>query len=471
MEKDLTSSSGMDSFRILMKKIRSRDLKKFIEEFAVLNQGFRTDLLLHFTDKLPGHGTKKFLTLLSSILYSAADEKGFISKSGEKQLGDRLNYLFNEADDQLLENNFLDPFHLAVTLIELPLQNFDTDEIPELFESCIGRSFDILQAILSSDAGYDLKEEIINLAVAAITKQDQKNIYWLNLLANDFIEKSKFNELLKIINNYIETLKNQGELSRIKYFEEYLLRRKVELLEIMNLKEEAQKVISGNLHISSFRAQLIDTAILQENFSMAKKLIKESKLIEEQQSRLNVSSQWDKMLLMVAQKENDIRNIRNIALRLFFEGYDINYYRIVKETYSLRDWKEKAESIADKIKSERNFGIKNIYALSSLYIEEQDFLKLLQLLKKNESLGFAESCFEYLKDKFPVEVVEVYKEALRRYAEHNLGRNHYIYLCTTMKKIQSLPSGNETIRLLVNEFKVKYSHRRNMVKELNKVIF
>lgn len=82
-----------------------------------------------------------------------------------------------------------------------------------------------------------------------------------------------------------------------------------------------------------------------------------------------------------------------------------------------------------------------------------------------------EDYYDLLKEKFPAELVEIYREALRRYAEHNMGSEHYNYVVKTIRKIQSLHTGNEVAKALTTEFKVKYSQRRNMVKALNKLVF
>lgn len=156
---------------------------------------------------------------------------------------------------------------------------------------------------------------------------------------------------------------------------------------------------------------------------------------------------------------------------MFYDRFNIVFYRTVKSTYDPEKWTREVEKIVITLRAETHFGLKGIRALAAIFIEEQYWMRLLQLLQKNASLEFAEDYYLLLKDKFPQEIVEIYREALRRYAEHNMGREHYDYVVATLRKIQSLPTGIEVAKALTNEFKVKYSQRRNMVKALNKLVF
>jgi hypothetical protein len=77
---------------------------------------------------------------------------------------------------------------------------------------------------------------------------------------------------------------------------------------------------------------------------------------------------------------------------------------------------------------------------------------------------------EHLKEKYPEQLLEIYRKAIRRFAEKYMGPEAYRMVANALRKMQSLPHSKEIVQPLTIELKVNYRQRKAMVDELNKVI-
>ncbi|MGB3075767.1 MAG: hypothetical protein WBB36_10630 [Chitinophagales bacterium] len=455
----------------LLKKVKDKELREFMESYAAQNTAFETEFLLKFADRLKISGKEKYLLLIEQVIRDNEKENHYF-----QTVATRLDALLQQAADQLAIKNYLDPFYLAIALIELihPLIGREEDQ-EFLLRGKVIKSFSLLDNIVNIDAGTQLKELIFETALQEATRPEYRNTgiedYWFDLLSDAAKNEEQQFRLLNLLDQLITETGSRQKNTINERYEEFFLRKKMQLLESMGRKEDAQKVVEDNLRIRTFRRQLIDEYILKKDFDAAKELLKESKRSDQQKGRLYESSEWDELILKIALLENDVRNIRQTGLRLFYDQFRIEYYRTVKTTYDAEKWRPEVEKIISTLKAETHFGLKGIRALATIFIEEKNWPRLLALVQKNASLEFAEDYYDLLKDKFPEEIVEIYRKALRRYAEQNMGREHYEYVVKILRKIQSLPTGVEISKTLATEFKVIYSNRRNMVKALNKLVF
>lgn len=114
-------------------------------------------------------------------------------------------------------------------------------------------------------------------------------------------------------------------------------------------------------------------------------------------------------------------------------------------------------------------GTANGEALSSIFIEEGYWNRLLELLQQNPRLEFVENYSGLLVDKFPEELLNVYRETLVAYAEQHTGRNYYVTIRKVLKKMQGWKGGQVMVKKLTDEFVLRYKARKAMIEELEKL--
>ncbi|EDV04865.1 hypothetical protein BACINT_04006 [Bacteroides intestinalis DSM 17393] len=68
------------------------------------------------------------------------------------------------------------------------------------------------------------------------------------------------------------------------------------------------------------------------------------------------------------------------------------------------------------------------------------------------------------------EILSLFTDDLRVYAEKNLGRSHYEYIARVLRGMRKLNGGKEAVKQLVDEFRVLYKRRPAMMEELGEFI-
>ena len=107
--------------------------------------------------------------------------------------------------------------------------------------------------------------------------------------------------------------------------------------------------------------------------------------------------------------------------------------------------------------------------LADIFVEEQYWERLLQLIQGSATLHFIDSYSSWLTSKFPGEILQVYSKALIEYASQNTGRNHYITIRERLRKMQTWDGGREMVKGLVVQFTQQYKARKAMIEELAKI--
>lgn len=237
---------------------------------------------------------------------------------------------------------------------------------------------------------------------------------------------------------------------------------------------EADELRLKNLHIAEFRMEIIEEALYKNDYDLAKNLIEEGIVIAKKKKHSGNIDSYKEILLRIAFKLKDVAAIRSVARELY-AGSNMEYYRVIKNTYSKKEWPEIAEGFIKELQRKnkaiaRFDGISNPGNLADIFIEEAYWDRLLILCQKNCHLEFVENYYEHLKDKFPEELLAVYKETLIEYAAQNTGRNYYITIRNVLKRMQGWKGGNIIVKQLIEQFIKQYKARKAMIEELEKLV-
>lgn len=463
-----------NSFSFLLKRVKNDDLREFVKEFGQTDKEFKAAFFLRFLNQLEVNGKERFESVIKNII-GEYDSDYIYDYDVVERISFQLSTLLQEAKAQLAQKNYIDPFYLVTSIITgiHPVFECEVDAFP-MVRDTMTESFHVLEDILYSDAGFDLKSEIFEFALKEIENTIYEHFgfenYMLDLLLSSATDDEKRDAALNFIDKRITKIFRDHSFVSQRA-EENLLLVKMNFLKSIGRTEESRRVLVKNLHITSFRKQVIEEAIEKGEFSYAKEIIKDCKLDDLQKGRLHESSFWDEYLLQIAQKENDVRSVRHFAFQLFKDAFDLKYYRVIKGTYNNIEWLSESERIIATIKTNVRHEWSRIEILAELYKEEARWSDLLVIMRKNAYLDFLDKYYDVMKEKYPAELLEIYQKAIRRYAEDKMGASHYSYVTHTLRKIQSLPEGKEMAKALAIELKVQYRQRRNMVKELNKLVF
>ncbi|MFI5135911.1 MAG: hypothetical protein ACHQD9_08670 [Chitinophagales bacterium] len=458
--------STEEVFNYLLKKASASVLKSFLEGAAREDHALRERFIIRFIESSSIPSEEKYSLLIRSIAQLA-------NYDPEKFRSELFHFLakakqFSEARDYLGGFNMAKAFIGEFKLLCKNERRLVSESLIEIFF--------LLSFISKSDAGFELKEKIFNLLLNQIkilagefnSAEKEK---WIQTLIDSSSENSQLQHVLELIVELIGQNRSQFGESMDEKEEEQFLQMKLKILQLLGRDDDIRHLLESNRKMKSFRLKLIDSFIQHEELEEAKEMIKEGRRTELKKGNVNLSSEWDELLLKIALEENDVKSVRNLALQLFLSNeYDFQFFHLLKQHYDPSRWKAQLDRVVTSIKREKAFATKGIHAIAKIFVEEQEWDKLLLLLEKNSNLEFVNQYADYLKEKFPEQLIEIYRKAIRRFAEKFMGPEADRIVTDALRKMQSLPDSKEIVQSLAIELKVNYRQRRAFVEELNKVV-
>lgn len=166
----------------------------------------------------------------------------------------------------------------------------------------------------------------------------------------------------------------------------------------------------------------------------------------------------------------DISALIGTAKELFIrEEGDLKYYRLLNEYVPADSWKMFLEALTRQLESSST-SYRDLQNLPLIYAEEQDYPRLLAFLQqaKRNRLELLMQHAVHLKEAYPKEVLELFTEEVRRYAEQNTGREYYEYIARVFKKMSAFKDGKSTVKALAADFRARYRRRPAMLEVLGR---
>ena len=74
-----------------------------------------------------------------------------------------------------------------------------------------------------------------------------------------------------------------------------------------------------------------------------------------------------------------------------------------------------------------------------------------------------------LKNKYPEQILEKYKDEVNKMAVCTSNRNQYSNLVSLLRRMQKMKGGTKLVENIVGDWKVKYRNRPAMMDELRKL--
>ena len=157
---------------------------------------------------------------------------------------------------------------------------------------------------------------------------------------------------------------------------------------------------------------------------------------------------------------------------MFNRGFDKEYYRQWKQTYSEAEQNDAVESlIADRIDEAAREHSSYLRYVGEIYIEEQMWDRLFELVQADNNLHSLLQYHKYLAKRYPKEMAALYIPNLKSLGNKVEGRSQYADFAEKLKLVlKDIPEAQEPMTALVNELIAKKPRRPAMIDELSKVI-
>lgn len=469
------------SFQGLLKKISTDELKAFILHYSKKSNTFKSDFELFFAEKDENFDIEKQVRDQIRKTIRTYSKHQFIDYGSSGKLARELDKILMQGQYYLSKKNLMDASTLSMVYIKevMPTITYADDS-----NGSLGGAIDSGITLLSDiavQAPTVLKEKIATY----LNKELQQDLYFdygnfgydmTDLYAQLCLDVGKIDDFL----HFADLAINKARLDRYDYRSSFFTELKASILQKANRTDEAQQLMEQQIHLPKVRKILVEKAIENERFEEAKKLLAEGIRLAEEAQHPGTVRDWEETLLRIAETEKDITMVRFFSEKFAFgRSFSSSYYRQWKNTYPTKEWpaivEKKILAIQqnfpkDKQRMQWGNDYRALYELGPIYVEEQMFDRLLDLVKRQNNLDTILNYHSYLCNLYPDELMKLYEPLLDQHAESSNDRNAYRRFFTVVLSLyHDIPSGRERLNAQMLRWKMVYRHRPAMMDELNKI--
>jgi hypothetical protein len=248
------------------------------------------------------------------------------------------------------------------------------------------------------------------------------------------------------------------------YDAKHILQRKIDFYKRNKQLEKAWEIIENNLQIEDFREECAKKFIAENKLKEAKKLIND--FISQKGNGSWGLHLWYELKLQIAQKENDIPEIKRLSFRFIESGFKIQYYNVYKKSFTKEEWNEAVEKLIQHYGKRSNNKWFNSDVADVLQAEKQEE-RLLKYIEKHLHVDKLEKYYTSFVASFPEKTIALFKEAIDNYAQ-TTGREIYERIVKLFDKMVKITGGKEVVSAMINHYKIIYKNRSAMMEILNK---
>lgn len=492
------------TFTDLLQNISHNELLSFLNDYAAQNKIFKSDFELYFTDK---NSNTDFETKFNEIVQK--NLKAGANLNNAKELAKEYKKYIKMGETFTGEANFRDAVVVFKTLFIKLFETYCTKGL----NATLLKYLDKIAEHIHFLADYDkvtpqLREQLFSFYGEQMLGKD--------LIHTDFFEGfithyeklalklQKTNEYLAFLDKKLseEKIRNGYVATEIKI----LILKKVEvLLKHLNKKTEADKVVNKYLQIGEVRELRVGEYIAEKNYEAASVLLEEGIAYEQKQGyQMNYRrvKHWEKILMDLAERQNDLPRIRFYAEKRAFELIEAvvdeivptteeadKYYQKWKLTYSTEEWqkvitkeiKELEQKYHSEMKKMRRWGGSAIeipltlYRLALIYGNENMTEKLWNLIKDTDNRVIT-LYLPFLKDyKEEQDVITRTAYFIEAYVNSSYATaSTYPRVCNTFQKMVNTftkSASQELLKKILQKFRKEFNRRTSLLQLLDKIEF
>ena len=464
-----------EEFERLLSLVKAEELKQFVKNYAQKHPPFQTDLSAYIRSiYVPKHSVK-------TKDYCKEVKKAFqqVSRRGHSRydwdymndwdsIFNAIDKLFKEAHLLIKAGNAEAALDIAVQFLLSMDEEFDEsliyDEDIYVTDYCEQAESIIMEAVEHPSVSQIYKDGMLKKLKGIPSNSGICDYYDfdLNQLILQLTIKTQSDEkALELIDENIKRYANSYNLYSFVV-------SKIQLLQKMNKKEEADKTTDQYLYMPRIRQMVVDKAIFEKRNDEAIRLITDGISIAQKNNENGTERNWMEQLLHIYEQQGDIAAQIAMCRQLFvFENGSMAYFQKLKKLIPVNDWKSYLQQLLKDTKmSDLRYGHNT---LSDIYVEEKDWDALFKLVSTcYQRLDALDYYSYYLRDSHSPQLLDIYVEDLQQYASKNIGRNHYERIGKAMACMQKLQGGKKRTAELANEFRIKYKNRPAMRETLSR---
>jgi hypothetical protein len=445
----------------IIRQISPENLQDFVKEAVLHDQSFRQLFYSRF-GHLSGDTSQDFFARqIRAVVESMSDRYGYMDYERVFDLSQPVIQTLENAEKMLQEAQPGVAANIAKAVLEEMLQTMmNADDSSGTIGDLINEAIGFLGSIAEDTNDEAVRRDIFQYALAACQNKDFSDYGFdtdlLEMTAQLAREQDELQAVYQLLDQQQDSNYRAESMARIR-------------LQLMQQSGEGQATadayIWNNRHLPGFRRQLISGAFEQQQYPRVKELVQEA--IEHDEDYAGLTREWQEWLLKTAQAENDRKEITRLAQHLFLHyGHDMQYYEMLKKEVSSKEWQPFLKSLLQKMERESRWI--PYHTLGEIYIREERWKDLLQVVQKYKSLSVIEQYESHIQQHFPEDLLDMYEEKISEHFEQAASRSDYSQGCHYLHRMYQA-GGKERVQALIRELRLTYPRRPALQDELNKL--
>ena len=457
-----------ENFDNIVDKISDSEIKEFVLQRLYDDKSFQNEFRSHFVQYFEKTPKEVYERRISQSIYQAIGRKGFIEYNETDKFSYPMYNYLQEAGNLIKHKEYQAPFWIASLILEelpdLPID--DSDGTTSYIESeCVEVIEEILQECIDKNIKFEIFNWINNCLKNNILGDYTSGVE--QLLDEYFTDDKFINERLKIIDGNINKLKEDKD-HYSTYKIENLIKTKVALLQQIGNEENALKTIEENIYYVPIRKMLIDIEQNNGNISEVEKLLKDGMSIALQEKHYGTIMYFLECLLELYDKQRQTEKYEKLVRDALFNynRASFKYYKKLKDLYSKEKWEKEKDKIIKELEKDGEGYHRD--DLRQIYIEEKYYDKLYKSVMTMPMFDIIIKYEKYLKNDYEEGLLKEYEKIIDENAKY-IGKNNYQNVRKILEHIKTFKNGKELVNKKIIEYRIKYSNRRLMLEELNKI--
>lgn len=279
-----------------------------------------------------------------------------------------------------------------------------------------------------------------------------------------FFNHLKGEDLLKLqidfVKEQLDYIESHNDILDREYVLDGFAKMYLELLKKNNAsKKEINAIYKKYWECGSIRMDCIYTCINNEEYDEALDYI--DKCIDldyENQALMKRNIELKKDIYMeqgnIKAYKEELKN-----LILFFDDINIEDYIELRSCYLDKEWIKERDSIIEQLTPGR--------FLCEILETEQLYEQLLDAILRSDDKYLLHQYTDLLSEKYPEQLLQVYRESVEKQAESTGSRKHYYQIVEELRYMKSITGGDKVVNEIIKRWKIQYKNRSAMMDELS----
>jgi hypothetical protein len=469
-ETEQKRGDGEVSADAILDMLSQQDLRGFVSRLIKYDEDLRNAFLLEFTYKAgradENQYNKVIRTILADIdLHFEYYDETYPAIDGVVQWLDKAQEFAESGKPKEAVKICVACIEELSTWFEDNTENYTVEMLCEQYSE---RPFSILQ--IAADTRQIDSKALFDYFVKSLNK-GTISIYYMQIYCNDLLARlaadtanPKDGKLFISMQDALLELEEDDSGGRAKR----ILKRKIDFYRRSGDEATAMKVISDNLQVEDFRKIVVRNKIDSAGYAEAKQLIYD--FTGQPVPEKGETHKWRKLLLEIAQKENDLVLIRQMAFSFIGEHFNAEYFRIYKSAFPEDKWPAEIEGLIKRYSIDNYVYYTNQTDIGDLLEEEHLTKRLLEYMENCHSLAVLKHYSGTINKEYPAETLALFRSLLDEYAKDAKGSRSYEEIASAMKDMLKILGGDVHVKDMLAEYKAIYPGRRLMHETLGKVL-